>query len=320
MPNTNAFDDVLLSLKVSGMCLLAEEYLPPWAVAIPSGRQLGKAIGATPDTRVLAFHLVRKGSFTLTTEQTSLEVNAHEVVILTGGQKHLMENGSTDEVMDLAELVKPRTRKPPNQYSPDATGLICGAFLLRNTHNNPLVASLPDIIRVDVSARNSNRTLHLLAELLASQTKDNNRLSGTMSARILEMFCAQAIRVFYETDGTICPGWFQGLHDAKIGAALNHIHADPRASWSVAKLAGKVGMSPSRFAARFRQVLKTSPMHYVTSWRMNMASRMLTETDDSSAIIAHNVGYESTPAFTRAFTRHYNAPPARWRREQMADN
>ena len=318
MIKLNAFDDVLSSLKVSGMCLLAEDYTPPWAVSIPDGAELGKALSAPRDTRLFAFHLVRRGSFELHIDGEPLLVSAGEVVILTGSQSHIMANGKAAETIDFFDLINDRPAYLDAESEQEPTSLICGAFLLGNASNNPLISALPPVIHADVSRETGDRTLHLLAQLLISQTENNRHLESSMSARILEMFCAEAIRLYVKTNDPAKQGWFRGLNDEKIGAALNHIHARPEAPWSVASLAREVGMSPSRFAARFRQTLETSPMNYVTRWRMNIASRILIETKHTTSHVAHKVGYESTPAFTRAFTRHYNAPPARWRREQRA--
>ena len=58
------------------------------------------------------------------------------------------------------------------------------------------------------------------------------------------------------------------------------------------------------------------PMHYLAQWRMQLASRMLRETQSSVLAIALQTGYESEAAFGRAFKRLVGMPPATWRRRQ----
>jgi transcriptional regulator GlxA family with amidase domain len=48
---------------------------------------------------------------------------------------------------------------------------------------------------------------------------------------------------------------------------------------------------------------------------MQVAARMLRETNRGIAQIAFDVGYDSEAAFNRAFRRELGRPPSAWRRE-----
>ncbi|NOX94825.1 MAG: AraC family transcriptional regulator [Alphaproteobacteria bacterium] len=319
MLDKGAFSDVLSSLNVSGTLLLAEEYQPPWAIEIPDARALALAIPVAADTKIVPFHLVRRGSFELHTDDASpLVVRAGEVVICTGGQRHTMVDGEPDRVIPFEDLLDDFPVRIRKGRSSGATELVCGVFMLGNTNNNPLIEALPPIVHADVSGRNGGKTIQLLAELLLNEIEAARSGQGYMSDRILEMFCAEAIRIHMEAEGTDRPGWFRGLSDPKVGAVLNKIHEAPGAAISVSMLAQSVGMSVSRFAARFRTALGEAPMSYVSRWRMNVASRLIADTDLGVEEIAHRVGYESLPAFTRAFRKYFALPPAQWRRKHRA--
>jgi len=56
------------------------------------------------------------------------------------------------------------------------------------------------------------------------------------------------------------------------------------------------------------------PMHYLASWRMQVATQKLRNTSASLAQIAQTVGYDSEAAFSRAFKKAFGAAPATWRR------
>lgn len=107
--------------------------------------------------------------------------------------------------------------------------------------------------------------------------------------------------------------WFIGFKDPVVGRAITLIHANPGVDWSVAKFAQGVSMSPSRFAARFSVAVEDSPMGYVTKWRMNIASRLLDESDKNVEEIAAKVGYENVASFSRAFKRNLKMTPTAWR-------
>jgi AraC-like DNA-binding protein len=87
----------------------------------------------------------------------------------------------------------------------------------------------------------------------------------------------------------------------------------------VARLAQRVAMSPSRFAARFSEAVGDSPIVYLAKWRMNIACRELASTRLSIDHIAANVGYQSPAAFSRAFHKHLGMSPARWRKQDHAE-
>ena len=55
-------------------------------------------------------------------------------------------------------------------------------------------------------------------------------------------------------------------------------------------------------------------MQYLTRWRMHLASGWLKNERVSLAEVADRLGYESEPAFRRAFKRHVGIPPGAARR------
>lgn len=69
----------------------------------------------------------------------------------------------------------------------------------------------------------------------------------------------------------------------------------------------------SVLAARFTEMVGHPPMHYLTLWRMQLASRMLHDGQQVTEV-AGAVGYESEAAVSRAFKKLMGAPPVQWRR------
>jgi transcriptional regulator GlxA family with amidase domain len=55
-------------------------------------------------------------------------------------------------------------------------------------------------------------------------------------------------------------------------------------------------------------------MHYLASWRMQVASQKLRNTNASLAQVTEAVGYDSEAAFLRAFKKAFGAAQATWRR------
>jgi transcriptional regulator GlxA family with amidase domain len=108
-------------------------------------------------------------------------------------------------------------------------------------------------------------------------------------------------------------GWLAGARDLEVGKALAMMHRHPARPWTLADVAREAGISRSVLAERFRHYLGEPPMSYLTRWRLQLGAQMLRSTSQSVAQIALEVGYESEPAFNRAFKREFSLPPARFR-------
>ena len=108
------------------------------------------------------------------------------------------------------------------------------------------------------------------------------------------------------------------MNDRIVGAALKALHNRPAHPWTLEELARAAGTSRSVLAERFLQLVGSSPMQYLTQWRMLLAANLLSRSNAPLARIAEDVGYQTDTAFSRAFRREFGAPPAAWRRNQAA--
>ena len=284
-----AMDTAMAALRVSGQVLLVDAYAPPWGIAIPAGVDLGPLLDAPRHTRVVPFHIVRRGAFELKPDGLEPQVvRAGEAVICVGGQSHDMVEGASTECVPFGALLGGAASLSTS--APGATELVCGVFLLRSLTRNPLIDALPPVLHVDVSGRTGGSTLSLLTALLTGELEQSRAGKRYMASRFVELFCAEAIRQYVDSAAHETPGWLRAVRDPKIGEALNAVHASPGAPHSVASLAAGVNMSPSRFAARFREVMGSPAMGYVNGRRMDLACEQLATTDEAVERVAHAVG------------------------------
>ncbi len=313
MRTSDPFDDALSDLRVAGSVLLREAYAPPWAIDVPSEKRLRMALNLGDDVRVIPFHLVRRRGFTLQSAGArAVPVVAPEVCICPGGAAHRLFVGRSAAPTALEAILTGNGPRPASARDETATELVCGVFMARAIPNNPLLDALPSVLTVSTGDAASNPTLASAVALLLLELERGGGGGFTVS-RLLEIFCAEALRAHQRGAGAQTPSWFRGLADPKAREALRCIHQEPENSWTVERLAKCVGLSPSRFAARFRESTGQSVMRYVASWRSNVACRLLRDSDLSIGEIAQRVGYESLPAFSRAFKDQVGASPANWR-------
>jgi AraC-like DNA-binding protein len=293
--------------------LLTETYATPWAIEIPSEARLRELLRLDTDTRVLLFHFVRRGTFDIRVKGTrATSVAAAEVAICPTGVAHTMSRGKGAKALSIEAVLRGDRPSARPGDGTEATDLVCGVFLARAAPLNPMLGALPSVLKVATNDATFSPMLAGVAWMLAHEI-DRGALGGFASARLLEMFCAEAVRAYQRTDGAQRAGWFRGLADARVSEAMRRVHESPSEHWTVGALASAVALSPSRFAARFREMTGQSVMNYVARWRANVACRLLRDTELNLTDIAGRVGYESLPAFSRAFKAQLGEPPATWR-------
>lgn len=106
-----------------------------------------------------------------------------------------------------------------------------------------------------------------------------------------------------------------GSEGGQIIEAMSYIRAHASESLSVAQIAGKVAMSPSNFAHRFKDVARVTPMRYLKRVRLERARVLLVDSMPQAAEVAHAVGYASPSHFNRDFRELYGVPPAEYARQ-----
>ncbi len=97
-----------------------------------------------------------------------------------------------------------------------------------------------------------------------------------------------------------------------MGAAINAMHDDPAHRWTLQSLAERAGMSRTTFILKFKETVGTSPMDYLTRWRMLVAGDRLANSTDPISLIARSLGYESESAFSTAFKRTMGCSPRQY--------
>lgn len=304
-------DDALEDLRITGSVLLHQTYATPWAISIPDESRLRRLLGVAADTRVLLFHFVRRGAFDIRMAgHDTVTIAAAEVAICATGAAHTMSRGRGAKVIPIEAVL--RRRAAPTADGVDTTELICGVFLARAAPLNPMLGAMPPVVKVATGDATFSPMLAGVAWMLAHEL-DQGLLGGFAVARLLELFCAEAMRAHLRGGADMHPGWFRGLADPRIAAAICRVHESPSQRWTVPALASAVALSPSRFAARFRELTGRSVMSYVARWRANLACRLLRETALPLTEIGGRVGYDSLPAFSRAFKAQVGQAPAAWR-------
>jgi PAS domain S-box-containing protein len=107
----------------------------------------------------------------------------------------------------------------------------------------------------------------------------------------------------------------QAPHDyQRLTPALEHAVKHCRRPISVTEMADRAGISTSQLQREFRRLFRMSPGEYVMRLRLQIARRLLAESNDSMGDIAQACGFYDQSHFTRAFKRYAGLTPLAYRR------
>jgi AraC-like DNA-binding protein len=198
------------------------------------------------------------------------------------------------------------------QGEPDFVAL-GGSFSFERANAPLLLALLPGQVFIPAAQGMTGR-LGRTIDLLAEECRCSHPGRDLIIQRMLEVLLVEALR-WAENDHALAPaGLLAGLRDPSLARALAAMHADIRADWTVARLAGIAGMSRSAFSARFGAVVGCAPIEYLIRWRMAVARDALVRGGQSLDRIAQDIGYESASAFSTAFRKRIGCPPGSFAR------
>lgn len=211
--------------------------------------------------------------------------------------------------------VTPRTeavRHGDPDGAPDFMAL-GGSFAFERVNSPLLLSLLPERVHIPASEGRSTRFGRLI-DLLAEECATDYPGKELIIRRMLEALLVEALRWRSLGSEAVPAGLLSGMQDSAIARTLQAIHADVRASWSVADLACIAGMSRSAFSARFGEVLGCAPIEYLMRWRMALAKDALASGNKTLDRIAEEIGYQSASAFSTAFRKRLGCPPGKFAR------
>lgn len=195
--------------------------------------------------------------------------------------------------------------------------LVGSRFAISGDHAGMLMSMLPPIVHIRKEA--DQAPLRWAVERMMHELQEQKPGGVLVAQHLAHMMLIQALRLHLAEGDHGGPGWMSALADRQMGAAIGIMHDAPSHSWTLQTLAAHVGMSRTAFAQRFRETVGTTPMAYLTRWRMLLAGDRLKNTDDSISAIAAGLGYESESAFSTAFKRVMGCPPRQYGRARQEE-
>ena len=315
----DALSDVLRVAHLTGGVFLRAEFFAPWCISSRlTPEHCSPVLG--PASHMMIFHYVAEGEVHIQIEGEQDEdlIETGEVVLLPRNNMHLIGSDLSLPAVPGKEVIRPPRDGGLFSIHHGGTGsctrMVCGFLGCASTEGNPVISSLPPLLRVKLEQGGAAEWIRSTFQYAAEEVSAGRPGSETVLAKVSELLFVEAVRRYAEELPDGRTGWFSGLRDPHVARALALLHRDITRRWTVDELGREVGMSRSALADRFIRLIGVPPMHYLAGWRMQVATGKLRDTSDSLAQVAETVGYDSEAAFSRAFKKAFGTAPATWRR------
>lgn len=306
-PIGDPLGEILHLLKLTGTFYCQSRLTAPWGVAIPGFPE------------VMGFAVIMGGRCWLTVgEDDPMSVEKGDLVLMTSGAPISFRSSLDTPLRTLEELP---IRKVTELYETleyggggDETSIMYGLVRIDHAASGMLMALLPDVLKIDPWEEDAGSWLQGTLQFIAREARDLRPGGETVITRLADVVVIEAIRRWLNSAPDADRGWLKAARDTQIGRAIVAIHRAPEKDWTVEALAEVAGMSRSSFSARFTTLVGTPAMQYVAVWRMHLARQRLLQTSQPISVIAADLGYQSEPAFNRAFRRVFHQPPGQVRK------
>lgn len=308
---TDVLSDIFDVIRLRATLYFRTNYTPPWAITVPAYRQ------------TVRFHLVIQGRCHVgLSSGNGVDIGPGDLIVIPRGQAHVLSDAPGRTPAPLESVIRDSGYDGSGVFvlgagNPTAsTQMVCGHFGFTEGADHPLLRALPESIVMTPADRARAPILDETLRLVVRRAFTEGLGASAAIARLSEVFFIETVRASVDQ----CPELRRvigAMGDPQIGKALELMHKDTAAAWTVESLALAVGMSRSRFAERFAELMHDGPMGYLADWRLQRALALLRETTLNVQEVAGRVGYLSAAAFTRAFTQKFGGPPTDFRQASV---
>ncbi|MFJ8475921.1 AraC family transcriptional regulator [Kitasatospora sp. NPDC094011] len=241
---------------------------------------------------------------------------AGDVFLVTAGAPHALASApaSMPPVCDSSE---PSDQPIVLGTGGPATRVLAARYRYDAKARTQVLAHIPTVVHVRSGLAGDG--LADTVRLLGRELAEARPATSLVLDRLVDIMLIQLLRSRLSEEDRKAPPLLRALTDPVVHRALQLMHETPTRPWTAESLARATLVSRATLARRFDAVLATSPSGYLMHWRMDLAAQRLRDTSDSIESIAHDVGYSSLPAFSRAFARLRDEPPGRYRESAKRD-
>jgi AraC-like DNA-binding protein len=292
--------DVLSLLRVTGYMSGGFDASGDWSIQFPKHEGI-------------KFHAVFSGQCWLSIEGLAepVQIRAGDCFLLPSGRPFCVASNLSLTPIDFTAIQSSKRDGGIISYNGGGEYFsIGGYFHLADNHASVLLGVLPPIVLIRKEA--DKKVLHWCLERMRQELREPQPGGAIVAQQLATMVLVQVLRLHLADGLKNEANWLFALGDRQMAAAINAMHNDPAHRWTLQLLAEQSGMSRTIFTLKFRKTVGSSPMEYLTRWRMLLGANRLADSGESISEIALSLGYESESAFSTAFKRVIGCSPRQY--------
>ena len=231
-PAVDTLSDVLQTVRLTGALFFLVDATTPWVAEAPASPVLGPVL--LPRVQhVVSYHVVRHGAcWCESPGEPPMRLGAGDVLVVPHGQPYALtsEPGlrtgfSADETLgwfhDMASGRLPFVVEEGGG-GPDRIGMVCGFLGCDTLPFNPVLATLPPLVRVRLPAVVAGDRLSRLLDYALAESRDRSAGSQSVLLRLAELVFVEVLRAHLMAQPAAPTGWLGGLRDpnGRPGAGL----------------------------------------------------------------------------------------------------
>ncbi|HLJ10808.1 MAG TPA: AraC family transcriptional regulator [Planctomycetaceae bacterium] len=303
-------DDVLSAFLAP--CRLECRRIQTWRFASPWGLEFRKAGPA--------FVIVLEGGCVLRVAgmPDDLTIRAGDLVVFTRENQFVLCDRVGSRLTDGDRMIEASAGTPSELHlggAGPASRLLWGGFGTADDYTRHAFSLLPPVLLARGEGPGSSSGLEPIVRVLLEEIDERRPGAELLLNQVLHALLVYGLRATPLTlpeSQALVPA----LGVPGLGMAVAAIHARPEHDWSVRALAETAGLSRSKFAIQFVEVLGCPPFEYLRDVRMRLACRLLLETDCGIKEITAKVGYATEASFSKAFARCCGCAPGFYRQQK----
>lgn len=243
--------------------------------------------------------VVLGGSGTHVTETETYPIRRGDVFVLNGGTVHGFGNSNNLEVCNL-------------MYDP--TQLISPQQDLYTSSSYQALFILEPMYRKDYGFKGRlqlNETLLSSVVMLLNAMENEQRacLQGYQS--ILAAYFMQLVVLLSRYYSTSEERSAKSI--VRLAKVINYLETNYQAPLNLDQLAKEANLSKNQFLRVFKKAFGTTPIDYLTKYRIQKATYLLNKSTDCVSHIAFEVGFTSSSYFSRQFRQITGKSPKEFR-------
>ncbi len=186
--------------------------------------------------------------------------------------------------------------------------------LLGNWSNKPEIAHIRSLLRLSLRGVKFKRD-----KALELEKKLVNLVEQEPFERLLSLlWVLQELATTDEYELLAGPGFTHSLslqESERINTLYNFVKENIKTQITLQEAADQVSMGRESFCRFFKKTFNKSFFEFVNEYKINLASKMLIDTDLSVSEIGYSIGYNNLSFFYRQFNKFMNMSPSKYRKQ-----